>query len=604
MPRRVFISHTAELRELPEGTSFVAAVEAAIAAAGDAVMNMAYYTAYDASPAHVDHDKVRAADIYLLVAGFHYGSPVRERPELSYTEHEFEVASELGKPRLVFLLSEDAVGPARLFRDPCYGARQERFRQRLRDSGVTTRDVTSPDDLKAAVLQALIELPHVQSASGAIGQVWSVPARQVRFTGREEHLAALRIALTIYSPAVVRALHGMGGVGKTTLAIEYAHRHAADYDIAWWIRAEQADLIPEHLATLAHALDLANPTHSTRAAVARLLGRLRGLSRWLVVFDNAEDPIALVPFLPVGGGHVLITSRNPQWDDLAAPVEISEFTRAESVTLLRSRLSRLNHSDADQLAEALGDLPLAVDQAAALLADTGWTVTEYLGLLRHRTRRALDCPSTAGGYPTSIAATWQMTIDRLADSDPAAAQLLTLAAWLAPEPIPLIVFTEHTPVLPESLTAVASDPLAWANLVALLRKRAVARISAGSLLLHRIPAALLRADSPVTEPDTGWNALAATALHAAAPPVDPWDEPAMWPVWQALLPHVLVVTNAERVPDTTSNHDVDWLLHAWPPTFRHEENPAWPDCMLNGPTAGTEHGWVTITPTPCSLLPY
>src|SRR5882757_7070268 len=140
-PRRVFISHTAELRALPEPRSFVAAVEAAITRAGDVVVDMAYFTAHAAPPAHLDREVVAGADVYVLLAGFRYGTPVRDRPELSYTEHEFETAGELGIPRPVFLLSEQASGPAGLFRDPQYGARQEGFRQRLRDSGITTTDV-------------------------------------------------------------------------------------------------------------------------------------------------------------------------------------------------------------------------------------------------------------------------------------------------------------------------------------------------------------------------------------------------------------------------------------------------------------------------------
>lgn len=183
--RRVFLSHTAELRDLPEGGSFVAAAEAAVVAAGDVAMDMAYYTAHDAPPTRVDQDMVASSDVYVLIAGFCYGMAVRDRPELSYTEHEFDTATHLGIPRLVFLLSDQAVGPGQLFRDPCHGARQERFRQRLRDS-VTTRDVTSPDDLKAAILQALIQLPHARVADSQIKRIWRFPTRQVRFTSRKE----------------------------------------------------------------------------------------------------------------------------------------------------------------------------------------------------------------------------------------------------------------------------------------------------------------------------------------------------------------------------------------------------------------------------------
>jgi len=507
----------------------VTAIEAAVIRAGDAVVDMAYFTADEAPPAQLDREKVANSDVYVLVAGFRYGTPVRDRPELSYTEHEFEVAGEAGIPRLVFLLSEDATGPAKLFRDPQYGARQEGFRQRLRDSGITTTEVLSPDHAETVVFDALTKLPRVRG--GGARRVWGIPARLARFTGRNVHLAAMS-ALAGHHPTVVQALNGMGGVGKTTLALEYAHRHADDYDIAWWIPSEQPDLIPERLAVLAQALDLAGTADNTHAAVARLLGALRAQDRWLLVFDNAEDPTALAPFLPVGNGHVVITSRNPHWDTLAAPVEISEFTRTESVGLLESRLPGLRA--ANELAEALGDLPLALDQAAATLADTGWTVPHYLDLLRHRTRALLNRHCSR---PTSVAAAWQITVDRLAKTDTAAVQLITLAAWLAPEPIPLTLFTEHAALLPEPLGAVADDPLAWADLLAVLCERAVARVNSDSLVLHRIPAALLRADSPAPEPRDGWAVLALRVYAAAA--LNRWNQPT-WPGWRTFLPRALL----------------------------------------------------------------
>ena len=127
----------------------------------------------------------------------------------------------------------------------------------------------------------------------------------------------------------------MGGVGKTTAAIEYAHRHCDEFDIAWWVPAEDPALIPERLAELALALELTAATDPAGVGVARLLGELAGRDRWLLVFDNAEDPRALARFLPEGPGQVLITSRNPAWRGIAAAVGVREFTRAESIALLR-----------------------------------------------------------------------------------------------------------------------------------------------------------------------------------------------------------------------------------------------------------------------------
>jgi len=342
----VFISHTSELRVLPPDRSFVSAVEAAISRLGDAVVDMAYFTAADQPPAAVDRERLAGADVYVLVAGFRYGSPVRERPEVSYTELEFATAGQLGIPRLVFLLSERVSGPAGLFLDPEYGARQAVFRQRLRDSGVTLSEVLSPDHLETLVFDALLRLPRAPGTLVPGARVWGVPARPARFTGRDGILRGLRMALAGHMPTMVHSIHGMGGVGKTTLALEYVHRYRDDYDIAWWVPAEQPELIADRLGTLAHALGLATSGDDSDATVARLLGALRDRTRWLLVFDNAVEPAALTHLLPSNGGHVIVTSRSPHWRGLGATVEIAEFTRGESVQLVRVFAPQVSDDDA------------------------------------------------------------------------------------------------------------------------------------------------------------------------------------------------------------------------------------------------------------------
>jgi hypothetical protein len=259
-------------------------------------------------------------------------------------------------------------------------------------------------------------------------------------------------------PTVVRALAGIGGIGKSTAAIEYAHRHHTEFDIAWWVRSEDPALIPKQLAELAVALDISAATHPVGVGVARLMGELARRDRWLVVFDNAEDPRALSDFLPEGPGQVLITSRNPAWRRVAATVGVREFNRTESIELLRRLASGLTELEADRVADAVGDLPLAVEQAGSLLADTGMAVDQYLRLLAERAHDVLS-HDPGGAYPQSVAASWAVAFDRLALDDAEALDLLTLVAWCGPEPVPLSLLTDHPDALPAQLQRVATDPL-------------------------------------------------------------------------------------------------------------------------------------------------
>jgi hypothetical protein len=380
---------------------------------------------------------------------------------------------------------------------------------------------------------------------GTMPRIWNVPARNPGFTGRDALLVAIRERLLAGDRAVVQALHGMGGVGKTQLAAEYAHQFAGTYDLAWWINSEQGGLIKDQFAALGDALGCAavslaiqtdGEAARTEAVQAAVLAELRDRGRWLLVFDNAEHPEDIVRWLPGGAGHVLITSRQRSWTEVAAPVEVDVLARSESVAIMRARVDGLAHTDADRLAAELGDLPLAIAQAAGFMAETGTSAAEYLGLLRTRAGQLLARGAPGSSYPRSLAAATGVIADRLASEDPAAAELARLCAFLAPDPIPVDLFTGAVHALPDDLAARAADPLAWRQTIARLTGQWLARIDQRGLQMHKLTQAILR--DRLAPGQVAATRACTEAILAASYPGDPGD-PATWPRWAQLMPHVL-----------------------------------------------------------------
>jgi hypothetical protein len=260
-----------------------------------------------------------------------------------------------------------------------------------------------------------------------------VPARNPNFVGRTELLKALRGLLRTSDPdAVVRAgaVCGLAGVGKTQLAIEYAHRFAADYSLVWWVAAEQPLAIPGRLATLARRLGLAELTDQ-EGQLSLLWEELGRRERWLLIFDNAEHPRGLSSYRPPAGrGQVLVTSRNPAWGAMATPLPVEALPRAEAVAFLRARAGGQNAA-ADELAEALGDLPLALEQAAAYLEQTRMSLPDYVGLLGERAGELLELGEPTD-HPDTVAAAWALSLARVRAEAPVAEDLVAFVRIPSP----------------------------------------------------------------------------------------------------------------------------------------------------------------------------
>jgi tetratricopeptide (TPR) repeat protein len=415
---------------------------------------------------------------------------------------------------------------------------------------------------------------------GVLPGIWGgVPPRNVAFTGRDAMLVTLREGLSSQGRSVVQALHGMGGVGKTQLATEYAWRFANEYDAVWWVEAEQTDLIGEQLARFAVECGVAKPGTQLGPAVQALFARLRTQGRWLVVLDNAASQEAVRPWVPAGPGHVVVTSRDPHWSEIAARVEVDVFTRSESVALLRAQVPTLTESDAGRLAAELGDLPLAVAQAAGLIAETGMPADEYLQVLGNSAAEVLS-EGKPGSYPVPLAAAVRISLGRLTSEDDAAGQLLTVCAFLAPEPIPIRLFTAAPGgTLPEPLATVAGSTLAFRRCVGRVGRYGLARVAEDRVQLHRLTQAIVRDTLP-----SGQRADQATVVEELLTGVDPGDpnDPVSWAGWAELLPHLRAVDLAGtdnpalrdhacqviqyllRRSDTHTGHQLAHQLHqAW-----------------------------------------
>jgi hypothetical protein len=395
---------------------------------------------------------------------------------------------------------------------------------------------------------------------GTIPTVWNIPGQNRVFTGRQGMLAALHEHLSSGHRTLIQALNGIGGVGKTQLAIEYAHMFAGEYDLVWWIDAERPELIGEQFVRLAHANGWVSGDATVATAWQRVSDQLRRTDRWLLIFDNVEAPDHIHRWLPQGLGHVVITSRHKGFTSLATPVHVEVFTRAESIDLLHSYLPRLRDTDADVLAEALGDLPLAVAQAAGLLAETAMSVSEYLQNLEEQTCEILS-EGRPFDYPVSLAATIQLSLKRLDGPDPAAVDLLYLASVLAPDPIPLDWIRNAPPGgLTEDLVTAAAKPLAFRQMLARIANLGLAQIETDAIQVHRVTQAVIRDQRPLAA--LAIDKRRATTLVAAAEPENDGTDPNSWPAWAALLPHLLALdpSSAPSVIRGTSCNALWYLL--------------------------------------------
>ncbi|MFC6085033.1 FxSxx-COOH system tetratricopeptide repeat protein [Sphaerisporangium aureirubrum] len=399
------------------------------------------------------------------------------------------------------------------------------------------RNPPPADTFGGSVDMSAVPIPPRRDAFEPV-PVWNVPQKNLNFTGRSDLLTLLHQRLSTGTTAVLpEALHGLGGVGKSQIAIEYCYRHQDDYDLIWWIPSERLTMVRQAFVDLAVHLKL-NMTEPNMAvpAVKEALRLGRPYANWLLVFDNAEDVDEIRQFFPTNGpGKIMITSRSREWFSHAAPLEVDVFKREESRQLLRIRGPELSDHDADELSERLGDLPLAIEQAAVWLSETGMPISEYLQLFDEKRQELLSVE----GAEIPVAAAWNVSFDRLRESHPAALQLLQVCAFFAPEPIPrsLLTRTRDLEGPPELLDALA-DPIELSRTIRAINQYALAKLNHrdNTISLHRLVQRVVTSQLSKEEAETLRHC--GHMLLTNANPKEPGNL-TRWPDYQALFPHVL-----------------------------------------------------------------
>jgi len=399
--------------------------------------------------------------------------------------------------------------------------------------------------------------------SPAPPQIWMLSyPRNLFFLGRDDVLAWLRQHLHAGQTLALsqpQAINGLGGVGKTQVALEYAYRHAQEYQAVFWIRADSRDALVAGFLEMAHALHLPERDEQDHIViVAAVKDWFSQHPSWLLILDNADDLSLLPEFLPTPvRGHLLLTTRAQALGRLANRIEI-ETLNLETAALLLLRRAGLLALDAPlaqaeqsvrlaatQISEELDGLPLALDQAGAYLEETRCGLQQYLDLYQsHRAALLRHRGGLIQDHPDSVATTWSLSFAAIKQRSPAAADLLYLCALLHPDAIPEELFLQGASYLGPALAALEAEPLQFNQVLAVIQRYSLLRRASHEhmLSIHRLVQAVLQ-DAMSPQERGLWRERAIAVLNAGFPKVWPqlWDH---WEQCSRLLPHVLIVAAA------------------------------------------------------------
>lgn len=387
--------------------------------------------------------------------------------------------------------------------------------------------------------------------------IWKVPYRRNPFfTGNEEKLSQLQQALQQTNAAALsqpQGISGLGGIGKTQMALEYAYRHQRDYQAVLWVGADSASTLTSEFVSIAHALGLPERGEQDQQAIVKaVMHWLLHNSNWLLIFDNIDNLAVAEPFLPKAGqGHIVLTTRAWALGGVAQRIELQKMEPEIGAKLLLRRahllpvsapltiMSADTRKAACEISQMLGGLPLALDQAGAYIKETPCALEVYIELYKTRRQQLLQARgSLEKDYPASVATTWSLSFERVSQVDKSACDLLDFCSFLHPDAIPEEIITAGVAYLTPQLQEIVHDELRFHAAMATLLSYSLIHRNADNRMLniHRLVQAVLK-DAMNDEKRQEWTDRTVRAVDEAFPLSIEFKT---WPQCDRCLPHAQI----------------------------------------------------------------
>ncbi len=318
--------------------------------------------------------------------------------------------------------------------------------------------------------------------------------RNKNFEGRKEILNDIRTSFNQGDSTVItQVIVGLGGIGKTQIANEYAYQFGNEYQIIWWINSETPELLANEYSNLAKKLDYIDENLNQDTLIRLTKERLENNSQWLLIFDNANNVEELFKYIPqMSDGHVIITSRNPNWSEIGKEIPLDVFRKDEAVSFLLKRSGQTDTEVAGKLAEDLGYLPLALEQAAAYISSKGKSISEYLKLFYAYQIKIFEGKPKTLLYSETVATTWKISFENIRNTFPEALEILNILAFLYSSDIPIDLVKKSIEFLPDKYKDVLLDQLKFDEAIEDLLKYSLISIANENISIHRLVQSVIK----------------------------------------------------------------------------------------------------------------